>query len=143
MTQLQIRKATEQDRPFIYATWLRNYRHSSEFAKDLDKDIYYEFHHAVVKRILDRGASVLIAADKVDPTVIYGYLIWEPLPDRDVIQYGYVKKAFRNLGVFTTLLGASGVRINALVYTHQTDLGKKFANKEKEGWVCTYNPYLI
>lgn len=144
MTELLIRQATPADLPFIFSTWLRNYRHSSTgFAQAIDKDVYYEFHHTVLSRIVNRGARILVASDKVDPNVIYGYLVWEPLPDMDVLQYGYIKKAFRGLGIFTDLMKAAGIRANAIVYTHQTDAGKKFFNKERGGWKCLYNPYLI
>jgi hypothetical protein len=144
MIELNLRPASALDLPFIYSTWLRNYRHSSTgFAQAIDKEIYYEFHHLVIGRIIDRGASLLVASDKVDASVIYGYLVWERLPNQDVVQYAYVKKAFRGLGICTDLIREAGLRTTALLYTHQTDQGKKFANKDREGWICKYHPYLI
>lgn len=142
---MNIRPMTEADLPFILSTWLRNYRHSATgFTQAIDKDIYYEFHHLVISRILSRsGARILLAVDRQDPKVIFGYLVWEPLPESDVVHYGYVKKAFRNMGVFKTLLGEAKIRPNKIFYTHQTELGKKLVEKEREGWECRYHPYLI
>lgn len=140
-----IRQAGEDDMPFIFSTWLRNYRHSSTgFAQDIDKEVYYDFHHQVISRIVSRHAHVLLAVDKQDPTVIFGYLVLEWFPDKfSVIHYGYVKKAFRNLGLFNSLLKAASVGRNKVLYTHKTELGEKLIEHKKGVLECQYNPYLI
>lgn len=129
-----IRKATKDDLAFIYSTWLRSFRYSSDFAKDITNDVYYEMHHQVIDRILARGATVLVAVEREHPEVLFGYLVGEG----PVAHFAYVKKPFRMLCIGTALLKAYPNPIKFI--SHLTKDGKKFLEVHKE---IRYNPYYV
>src|SRR5436309_249818 len=93
------RPGTDADWPFVFATWLRCYRYSSAFAKPIPEEVFFRFHHAVIQRILSRGASLRIAHLADEPGVILGYLVTEP----GVVHFVYVKKPFRRNGIARSL----------------------------------------
>lgn len=136
---VEIRAAFLEDVPFIFATWLRSYRHASSFARKISNEVYYSRHHLVIDLILKReGSRVLVAHPKGEPDVILGYLVSEVQPDgADVIQYIYVKKSFRQMGIGAALW--KELKDKKLIFTHYTVdtdwLIKKFN--------LTYDPYRI
>lgn len=140
---LAIRMAEETDLPFVYSTWLRNYRFSSTgFTQSIDKETYYAYHGALIGALLNRGCRLLVCVDRQDPKVIYGYLVSEMSKSgKQIFHYGYVKKAFRMLGIFWYLLESAGFDVVNSTYTHQTKDFKQMVEKYK--WTCTYNPYLV
>ncbi len=137
-----IRQGKEEDLPFIYSTWLRNYKHSSDFAKEIAPAVYYKFHQAAIERIIKRGALVLMAVDNEAPDVIWGWAVVEKTPEADIVHYLYVKKAFRGLGVGTELLQMAQVNPTKLAYSHITTAGKKFLEGVAKS-NALYIPYAI
>lgn len=134
-TEIEIRPARTEDTEFVFATWLRSYRHASQFAKKISNEVYYRWHHKVIERILARGAQVYIAHPIGEPEVILGYICLES-QDKLVVHYIYVKKAFRKMGVakmlYTPEIGD--------VFTHWT-ADMDWATKK---WPeLTYDPYRI
>lgn len=129
-----IRKATPNDLPFIYSTWLRSFRYSSTFAKEISNEIYYEMHHQLIDRIFARGATVLVAVDKENPETLFGYLCGEG----PVAHFAYVKKPFRGLSIGTALYQAYPEPIKFI--SHLTRDSKKFLEAHKE---VRYNPYYV
>lgn len=132
----------ESDLSFIFSTWLRNYKYSSTgFAQEIDKETYYAHHNRVIRGLIDRGCFGVVCVDRLDPKVIYGYIVFEDTPVGRIFHYAYVKKAFRGLGLFKNLGKEAKVSFTASQYTHQTDDLKKMITKH--GWTCKYNPYLM
>lgn len=127
------RRGKPADANFIYATWLRCYKHSSRFARNIPDRIFFEQHHAVVARLLDR-CEVLIATPANDAETILGYSVTEP----GTIHFVYVKKPFRRMGIAGALL--AHLDPESCLHTHWTEgwdlLRSKWPN-------CEYNPYLI
>lgn len=145
-----IRAATHDDRPLIFATWLRAYRHGSHFPRKIPESIFFEAHHDVVEELLDRSC-VRVATPPDDPDVILGWSALETLEPRPedptspvVVHFCYVKPPFRRSGVARALLGATVEGCQELggtvFYSHET-----FALKVDRlaeivgGW--SFNPY--
>lgn len=116
--EIRIRPHNDTDTDFIYASWLHHYRFSSDFARNIRTHLYYEFHHKVIERILERKAKVRIACLKDDPDVIVGYLVYEGQDDAPVIHFCFVKKAFRQMGVAKSLV--QGLALDNAYFTHRT-----------------------
>lgn len=136
-----IRKMNLDDYNFVISSWLKSYYHSSYFTKRIRSSVFFKYHHQVATKILERpSTTVLIAADKVDPSVILGYMIYEPYDGTYVVHYTYVKSSFRLMGVGSELLKASELNINSCLFSHWSEpvdeLIKKFTG-------MTYCPYLI
>jgi len=132
-----MREAKLEDLPFIYSTWLRSYRHSSQFAKKLTNETFYDMHHRIIDAFIARGGLVYIAHPINEPGVILGYLCIEP--NQSLVQYVYVKKAFRKMGIAKKLYESRKIQ-DSLIFTHWTTdtdwITKKLTN-------FIYNPYLI
>lgn len=133
--EIQIRTAMPDDLSFIYSTWLRSYRHASQFAKRMTNEIFYEMHHKVIDRFIERGGQIFIAHPKGDSETILGYLCADTA--MPVIQYVYVKKSFRKMGIATALHKNASAAIMFSHWTNDTDwIVKKLKN-------LIYNPYLL
>lgn len=140
--QYVIRKITEADFPFIYSSWLHSYKDSSDFAKRINREIFYQFHHKVVERILLRPTTIgMVACAETDQDLIYGYAIFESIADQDIFHYIYVKKAFGGkFGISENLLKAAPFSIDKKVYaSHMTYKGRKLIDK----FGLIYCPYLL
>lgn len=136
MTDYTLRAARPEDLNFILSTWLRNYRFSSPFAKNITNTVYYKWHEKLVKAILTRPSTwVTVACDPTDTNVVYGYIVAET-QDVNVLHYIYVKKPFRGFGIGKALMDANTVN----EYTHAVyDL--QWALDKYPG--LTYCPYRV
>lgn len=146
-----IRAATPSDRPLIFATWLRAYRHGSHFPRRIPDSIFFAEHHAVAEELLER--SIVRVATPVDePEVILGWAVLETLepeptdPTSPVaVHFVYVKPPFRRAGIARALLSPTVPEVERLggrvLYTHETfplKLERLAAHVER--WA--FNPYL-
>jgi hypothetical protein len=137
MVAIEIRNAVTDDLPFIFATWLRSYRHSSQFAKKISNDVYFKYHHAAIERIISRGGIIKIANIVGDPNVILGYACLEAQGGTDmVVHYVYVKKNFRKMGIASRLYKPE----KGDYFTHLTD-DVTWALAKYDGLI--YNPYRL
>jgi ribosomal protein S18 acetylase RimI-like enzyme len=134
---IEVRPGYVEDLNFIFATWLRSYRHASQFARKISNEIFYSRHHLVIDLILKRnGSKVLVAHPKGEPDVILGYVVTETQPDgANVLHYSYVKKSFRQMGIAKALWKD----MNSTVFTHHTADADWIAKK----FNLVYDPYRI
>jgi hypothetical protein len=130
-----VRPAEAGDRGFVCATWLRDYGEHSQFARKINPPEYRFFHGLAIDRILTR-ASVLVACDPQDASVLYGFIVYEP----GLLAYAYVKRAFRRMGIFRELLRESGLGTD-FSFSHLTYSGEGLWRN----WYprAKYNPYAI
>lgn len=137
--EIETRDAYLEDVPFIFATWLRSYRHASAFARKISNEVYFARHHMVIDLILKRaGSKVSVAHPRGEPDVILGYVVSEKQPDgEDVVHYTYVKKSFRQMGVASALW--KNLEKKKWVFTHYTTDTDWVVRK----YDLTYDPYRI
>ena len=140
MEAIQIRPAQENDKPFIYSSWLRHYKNRSYFAKRIRTSIYYKWHHLVVEKILDRPTTkVLIAHPPGEPEVILGFMVLEDQGDGSVIHFCYIKPQFKRMGIARKLFKDFDLK-EPIFFTHWTfdldELIHKIPN-------LIYDPYRI
>lgn len=131
--RFSLRSGKPEDENFIFATWLRAYKHASSFARHIERPTFFKYHQAVIRRILDRGAAVTICTPGDDRDVILGYSITEP----GILHFVYVKKPFRRLGIASSLIAEVGPQ---WVFTHATDDWRYLQSTRQ---MMQYNPYLI
>lgn len=137
--KVQVRRGLPGDFNFIISTWLRSFKHASYFAKRIQNAIFYRFHHNLCTRLLARS-QVFVACDRVDPNVIYGWLVTEKFEGNDVVHYVYVKAPFRRMGIAATLLVGASVDPNTLVFSHWSYAVDKLLIKYPK---MVYVPYLV
>lgn len=127
-----LRPGMAADQNFIFATWLRSYKHSSQFARRVPDRLFYKFHQAAIARILGRGAETLVCTPPGEPELILGYSVREGV----TLHFVYVKKPFRRRGIGLALL-----RPAPELFTHWTNDWDVL--KEKACPDAQYNPYVI
>lgn len=127
------------DLSFVFSTWLRNYKHSSYFAKRIKPVVFFKGHQAVVEHILKKPTTkVYIAHPKDDSETILGYLACEP--STQTVHFLFVKDAFRKMGIAKQLLAFSEINIEKLNFTHWTMPVDELIRKWPD---ITYNPYAM
>lgn len=136
---LVIRPVEAEDRPFILNSWLNSYFDGSSFARLIPRSVFFPFHKRLILSLLDRASVTgLVVTSKEDPELLYGYGIFELLPDYQVVHYLYVKRAFGKLGIASQLV--DDARFTGKVYcTHSTGAGSHLIRKKD----LIYCPYLI
>lgn len=134
--EIELRVAKPEDLNFIFATWLKSYRHSSQFARRISNTVFFTWHHKVIERLIGRGAQISVAHPKGEPDVILGYGCAELFDGQPVVHFIYVKKPFRRMGVATKLLEG----LTPTLFTHWTADTEWIVKKRPE---LMYNPYLI
>jgi GNAT superfamily N-acetyltransferase len=130
-----------EDKAFVYSTWLRNYKHSSYFAKRIKPVVFFAGHHAILDH-LSRKASfkVFVACHRDDPTQILGYLACEPDGEKPTVHFVFVKEAFRKMGIARRLFTKAGINIDACHFTHWTLPVDEFIRR----WPgMTHDPYRL
>ena len=135
---VRLRTLTEEDKPFIFNSWLKSYRFS-HFGEKITNTIYFEDHHKIIENILKK-AKVVVACNEEDPSQVYGYIVGGAEEGIFILHFIYVKHTFRNMGIGKTLLDAMGHdKEKAAVYTHHTRMADKVAAK----YNFVYHPYLM
>lgn len=129
------------DEAFIFSTWLRNYKHSSYFAKRVKPSVFFAGHHKIVSHLLAKPTTTtFIAHPKDDPNTMLGYLVCDTSLERPIVHFTFVKEAFRKMGILRTLMSAAKITAENMSFTHWTipvdDLIRKFPD-------IIYNPYAL
>lgn len=131
------------DQAFVYSTWLRNYKHSSYFAKRIKPVIFFAGHHDLVSHLLRKpSVKVFVAHPKDDIDTILGYLACEPNTDtqKPVLHFIFVKDAFREMGIARCLIKASEIDIAKSRISHWTYPVDELIKKYPE---MIYDPYAL
>lgn len=141
LNEIEVRRAKDADMPFIYANWLNHYKNYSSFAKRIRKDLFMQWHHKVVKLIVERSTcDVYVAYPKGDPEVLLGYLVTEQWPDGPVVHFIFVKEAFRRFGIARSMIKHSEIPTDKITFTHWTYDMDALTKRYPE---YVYNPYKI
>lgn len=89
-----LRPMQPSDQSFVYNTWLNHFRQGLR----VPKTSYYEHYVPVIRRVLEhRETGVIVAANPVNPTAIYGWLCWSQAGRVPLIHYVYVRGGTPNL----------------------------------------------
>ncbi len=104
--QIAIRDVKDDDMPFFFNSMLNHYKHSSPHTRLIPDSNYYLELHNIIDRMLERKGNILkLCVLAEDPSIVFGYVWANDCPD--TINYLYVKKAFRGLGIAKSLILAA------------------------------------
>lgn len=133
-TDLALRKGEEGDKNFILATMLRSLYYGGSVFSDVPKDVFMGLYHKILQQLLDRpDTEINVACLKDAPEVILGYSIVRRITEMPILDFVYVKKSFRKVGIGKSLVPETPYSV-----THLTALGKTLKPKD-----CPYNPFLL
>ncbi len=97
----------DEDRNFIFNSWLRSFR-KSHYAGPIPYNLYYDFYQKVIEQILRRdGVEVKVAVPEEHPSQIIGYCVLEHGFEKPVVHYCYVKQGFRGMGFAKRMVGTT------------------------------------
>lgn len=134
---IKIRTFQEEDRSFILDSFLKSFHRESTFARNIRSEDYFKAHRSIAEALLEES-QVLVACDKEDPDLIFGYFIFNP--EEMVAHYIFVKKAFRDCGIARALFKESGLsKEGEITFTHWTKVMGSLVYKFP---AIRYNPYL-
>ena len=129
------------DQAFVFSTWLRNYKHSSYFAKGIRSSIFFPGHQKLLELLFDKPTlKVFIAHPTDDDQTILGYLVAEFHHKAPVIHFIFIKEAFRNMGIATLLLNHAEINPDNFHFTHWTMPMDEIIRKHPN---IRYNPYCL
>lgn len=115
----------EEDKNFIFATWLRGMYYGDSWFSMVPKAIFMSCYHKIVERFLSRPDSIaLVACLKEDPSVVLGYSVYHKVENGSVLDFIFVKSAWRNIGI-----GRSLVPKDLVAVSHLTKVGKNLLAK--------------
>lgn len=134
---IALRPGTEEDKNFIYSTWLKGLKFGNDWFKHIDTAAYNTNYVKVLNKLYyDPNALITVACLKTDPDVILGYSICRvTLDNKTLLDWVFVKTAWRKIGIARSL-----VPLHLDAITHLTIPGvhiwkAKFPN-------VPFNPFL-
>jgi len=118
-----VRDGLPSDESFILATFIRGLYYGNTLFNKIPKQIFVDNYKPVVQTLLSGVHTVIkIACLKEDPNIIIGYSILSS--DYQVINWVYVKKAWRTRGVARSLVPQFPTSVS-----HLTTLGESLLTK--------------
>ena len=138
---IKLFKDAENEKAFIYNSWLKSYGKSNEARRMIGR-VYFQGFENIINQIRDSNAYVALALNPDDSDQILGYVVFS-FDDEialSVIHYVYVKEAFRRLGIAKKLLDqAHGkVKDEAIICTFANEIFDELKDK----YLLTYNPFM-
>lgn len=129
-----IRQAVQDDYNFLIATMLRGLFYGDSWFSLIPKNIFMSCYHGVIDRLLTSPAATInVACLQEDPSVILGYAIQRKVGDKVALDFVFVKKIWRGIGIAKSL-----VNPDTSIVTHLTKAG--LAAKPKH-W--DFNPFAL
>jgi hypothetical protein len=131
---IALRPGCDEDKTFIMATWLRGAYHGSTGYSQVPKHVFMVNYHRILTALLKRPEVVVTVACLVeDPSVVLGYSVYRSAANINVLDWIYVKPAWRKIGIAKSLAPDP---VHAC--THLTKVGKALKPK-----TCVYNPFML
>lgn len=133
---ISIRELAVGDEAFILSTWLKGLLFGGDnLYRRIPKAIYFKNHHAILEKILAHPATtVKLAVLKEDADVILGYSVYRVAGGQTVLDWTFVKKEWRGIGIAKSLCPE-----NVYAVTNLTRVGGAILEKHPN---TIYNPYL-
>lgn len=132
-----IRDYMTEDLSFIMSTWLRGMYHGDSWFSQVPKNIFMECYHRVLENLLARPETkVKVACLKDDPSVILGYSVFRNIQNVTILDYVFVKFAWRTIGIAKSLIPE-----NLYAVTHLTKAGASIRKSKLPN--VPFNPFLI
>lgn len=137
---LKVRRATNEDIPFIFNSWLRSFRETGYLAHAITNTIFYENHHRLIQKILKRSwATTFVVCPEDHTNQILAYMVAERIDGVFVLHYVYTKHTFRKMGLAKSLLNNFDHDTTfASCCSHLTKIAERFLMK----YNMIYHPYV-
>lgn len=121
------REISPEDESFVLSSWKRSHRADFEFMSNAEYYAYAKTFDAILAK-----SSCVVVAEKKDPTMLYGHIVFKKIPGVTIIHYIYVKQAFRDFGLATRLFQLAAANSEHVVATCERYSNQNVNNKIKK-----------
>lgn len=129
---LTFRPYRPEDVPFLHDSWGTSYFDGSFAKKSLTPDEFHRFHRPIRERFFaSPDSAVIVCSPDDDGWLIIGWIAVQRLPSGIIVQYLYVKSAFKKQGIAEQLIKRA-VPCPHVFYTHLTDRASRIISKKQE-----------
>lgn len=140
MTQIMFREMEEDDKNFVFSSWLRSYR-DSNCGKEQTTDSFFRIHSKVLTKHIPKF-NVIIACDDSNKKSIMGFCCFSrTVANICLVHYVYIKKTYRQVGVAQSLITLGVGDSSDVIITHLTPQGNQLMKKMKLNYY--YSPALF
>jgi GNAT superfamily N-acetyltransferase len=133
-TSYRIGEATSGEMPYVWRTWVRDYRYAASMGR-MPYRAYCDWQRDMIDRLTDSGAVILVARDVERPVYLYGFLCAQRVGDAVVAHYANVRRDWQGQGIARSLLGEAIERIGdgaeELLYTADADRTVELGAEER------------
>lgn len=137
-TQIRFREPNQGDVNFLFNSWLKSHRTSSQ-VQGIMHPVYYSQQHLLIEGLLST-CKVIVACNADDTMQIYGYICYGDAEGHPLVHYVYVKQPYRRLGLANLLFEEAKIDPKAAFFgSHRPGPGFKTLERNS---MCIYNPYL-
>lgn len=138
------RPHSDADLAFLLDSWGSSAFRGSNAHKHLTSDEFHSFHRPIRERFFAKpNTTVIVCSPSDDPWLILGWIGVENIPSGLILQYIYVKSAFKTQGIAAQLIKRA-IPSGPVFYTHLTDRASRIMAKKQEqliGW--KHIPHLV
>lgn len=129
---LTFRPHNEDDFAFLHSSWAESYYAGSQAKQTLSPEEFHSFHRPIRERFFQKPtATVIVCSPEDDPWLITGWIGVEVIPSAIIIQYLYVKDAFKRRGIATDLIKRA-VPSRPVIFTHLTERAARILAKNQQ-----------
>lgn len=129
--EVVLRHFKSEDMNCLSSNWGNSYWQGSNSSKVFNPEEFHSFHRLVRDRFFKKdNAQVIVCASSSDPWLILGWIAMESVNGIPIIQYVYVKEAFRGKGIARLLVERS-ITTRPVVFTHMTDKAREIIASNK------------
>lgn len=141
---LTFRPYTRDDLAFLHDSWGSSYYDGSRAKKSLTPEEFHRFHRPIRERFFESpDAAVIVCSPDEDGWLIIGWIAVQRLPSGIILQYLYVKSAFKTQGIADQLIKRA-IPTAPVFYTHITDRASKIMSKKQDQFSqWRYIPHLV
>lgn len=136
-SDLTFRSYNDDDIPFIMDSWGSSYLKGCAAHKYISPDDFHAFHRPIRERFFAKpNTCVIVCSPSDDPWLIIGWVAVEKITSGLVLQYLYVKSAFKTQGIAAQLIKRA-IPTAPVFYSHLTDRAARIMSKKDEqfrGW---------
>ncbi len=128
------RPYVNDDIPFIQNSWGTSYYKGASYHHYINPKEFHAFHRPIREAFFLRPTTaVVLCVSKEDQGLIMGWIAVEKPTSGPgiVIHYLYVKQAFKNLGIASSLLNSVTIE-TPVIYTHITERAQRMMRNSKK-----------
>lgn len=127
--ELTFRAYTDDDVPFLHNSWGSSYYKGSSAHLVLTPEEFHSYHRPIRERFFSKpNATVIVAANPEDSWEIAAWIAVERCPSALILQYLYVKSAFKGHGLASQLIKRA-LPSTPILYTHMTERASRIMAK--------------